>query len=214
MPQSRPSSSARRRLGSPRGYLYPGTYIELCTVIAIIAVLAAILFPVFARAREKARQVSCANNLMQVYLALTIYARDHGGRYPPTDDDLSPLYPRYLPTRDVLVCPTALLDEAAPEADSYQYKGGLFNDAPIYRGLMTDAAFRHNGGANALFADGHVKWLNEPARQAGAFGPSAWDTLGLPLPRSDYVPPEGAPPNGSESPTPSPPGAVGGGEGG
>ena len=45
------------------------TLIELLVVIAIIAILAAILFPVFARAREKARQTSCLSYLKQVALA-------------------------------------------------------------------------------------------------------------------------------------------------
>ncbi|BDI30592.1 hypothetical protein CCAX7_26430 [Capsulimonas corticalis] len=58
---------------SQRGF----TLIELLVVIAIIAVLAAILFPVFAKAREKARQVSCASNLKQIGLALLQYTQDY-----------------------------------------------------------------------------------------------------------------------------------------
>ena len=63
------------------------TLIELLVVIAIIAILAAILFPVFARAREKARQTSCLSNLKQIGLAHLMYAQDYNemflsGRYP------------------------------------------------------------------------------------------------------------------------------------
>ena len=52
------------------------TLIELLVVIAIIAILAAILFPVFARAREKARQASCTSNLKQIMLGDAMYAQD------------------------------------------------------------------------------------------------------------------------------------------
>ncbi len=53
------------------------TLIELLVVIAIIAILAAILFPVFAKAREKARQTACASNLKQLALGALMYAQDY-----------------------------------------------------------------------------------------------------------------------------------------
>ncbi|MCE5218248.1 DUF1559 domain-containing protein [bacterium] len=53
------------------------TLIELLVVIAIIAILAAILFPVFARAREKARQSACQSNLKQLGIAAQMYAQDY-----------------------------------------------------------------------------------------------------------------------------------------
>jgi general secretion pathway protein G len=65
------------------------TLIELLTVIAIIAVLAGLLFPVFMTARGKAREISCVSNLRQIGLAIRMYAQDYDELYPwavdPTD---------------------------------------------------------------------------------------------------------------------------------
>jgi prepilin-type N-terminal cleavage/methylation domain-containing protein/prepilin-type processing-associated H-X9-DG protein len=59
------------------------TLIELLVVIAIIAILAAILFPVFAKAREKARQAACQSNEKQIGLACLMYQTDYDGCFPP-----------------------------------------------------------------------------------------------------------------------------------
>lgn len=58
------------------------TLIELLVVIAIIAILAAILFPVFARAREKARQTQCASNEKQLGIAILQYIQDYDETLP------------------------------------------------------------------------------------------------------------------------------------
>jgi len=90
------------------------TLIELIVVIAIIGILVAILFPVFSRVREKARQTKCRAHLMQLITALKEYRTDNG-RYPgaPYYDDsagryyggFSELYPDYITDRDLLICP-------------------------------------------------------------------------------------------------------------
>ncbi len=59
------------------------TLIELLVVIAIIAILAAILFPVFAKAREKARAISCESNERQIGLAMLQYVQDNDEATPP-----------------------------------------------------------------------------------------------------------------------------------
>jgi len=58
------------------------TLIELLVVVAIISILASILFPVFARARENARRASCMSNLKQIGLGMMMYVQDNDERYP------------------------------------------------------------------------------------------------------------------------------------
>jgi prepilin-type N-terminal cleavage/methylation domain-containing protein/prepilin-type processing-associated H-X9-DG protein len=67
-----------RHQGILRGF----TLIEIIVVIAIICLLVAILFPVFARARENARRASCASNMKQIGLALSQYVQDYDERAP------------------------------------------------------------------------------------------------------------------------------------
>ena len=65
------------------------TLIELLVVIGIIALLAAILLPVFLAAREQGRATACASNLRQLHLAFSMYAADNSGYLPPyiTDEN-------------------------------------------------------------------------------------------------------------------------------
>lgn len=72
---------------------YAFTLIELLVVIAVIAILAALLFPVFARARDKGRQATCVSNEKQIALAAALYVQDYSDHYPlghePVDDPLT-----------------------------------------------------------------------------------------------------------------------------
>jgi prepilin-type N-terminal cleavage/methylation domain-containing protein/prepilin-type processing-associated H-X9-DG protein len=90
------------------------TLIELLVVIAIIAILAAILFPVFAKAREKARQSSCLNNVKQISLGLIQYVQDYDERFPygssiPIRDHWESLWVAmqpYIKNTQVYICPS------------------------------------------------------------------------------------------------------------
>ena len=89
------------------------TLIELLVVIAIIAILAAILFPVFAKAREKARQASCLSNVRQLMTAILSYAQDYDESLPLTPDPGAMSYlwwditvQPYIKNTQVLVCPS------------------------------------------------------------------------------------------------------------
>jgi prepilin-type N-terminal cleavage/methylation domain-containing protein len=89
------------------------TLIELLVVIAIIAILAAILFPVFAKAREKARMTACLNNQKQIVTAILMYAQDHDEMLPDKDS----VWGAISLDKGVMICPT----KGTKTANGYGY---------------------------------------------------------------------------------------------
>lgn len=149
------------------------TLVELLTVIGIIAILAALLFPVFATARGKAREITCISNLRQIGLAVKMYAQDSDELYPwavdPTDKytpgiwstfpDFMALIPSmpflhecvqpYIKSKELFHCPADtgydVEDFNGVPLDANPTSYGKFGTSYNYR---TEIAFRHAGENN------------------------------------------------------------------
>ena len=100
-----------------RYYRRAFTLVELLVVLAIIAVLTGLLFPVFGAARERSRKATCVSNLRQLYSALSLYVTDHDGLLPPYRSQLDSKRPSnpaglkaavnpYLKSNAVWFCPS------------------------------------------------------------------------------------------------------------
>lgn len=154
-----------------------------CAVLAI-PIFGAILFPVFAKAREKARQTACLANVRQISLAMLSYEQDNDQCFPPrpggvssapaagsnspypADDWRTQLLP-YVRQSEVFMCPTR------HQPDSYEFNDELYGLRleSIKGPERTLGVFEkgypsgsppppHNRGYNIGFADGHCRWVS------------------------------------------------------
>ena len=145
-----PAFARRTRCGFTPDKSAAFTLIELLVVIAIIAILSAILFPVFAQAREKARQTTCASNLKQLGLALAMYAQDNDETMMVAQADTlrwPQLLAPYTKMRAFVLCPSA--DYSRPVSGTLTYQDCIndpvgpanFND--YYYGLYPSYGYNY-----------------------------------------------------------------------
>ena len=137
------------------------TLIELLVVIAIIAILAAILFPVFAKAREKARQSSCNSNTRQIATAFLSYVQDYDEKWPlfctntgsATDyfwfSEVGP----YIKNTQIFQCPSFSTKNNPLSADA-NFSGGTANAISIgyaYNGNIANQSLGTLGSPSDIF---------------------------------------------------------------
>jgi prepilin-type N-terminal cleavage/methylation domain-containing protein/prepilin-type processing-associated H-X9-DG protein len=152
------------------------TLIELLVVIAIIAILAAILFPVFAKAREKARQTACLNNQKQITTSILMYVQDHEELFPSNET----VWGSINMDKGVLICPTygnkfpngylfnatlgdrALGDLAVPDMATVTVDG-INKTGNNTSNNVKDIDLRHSSAAIVSYADGHAELTGGPS---------------------------------------------------
>lgn len=158
------------------------TLIELLVVIAIIAILAAILFPVFAKAREKARQSTCTSNLKQIMTSLNMYGQDYDERFPSGPNWGSPdpwvLWPDmlqpYVKSLDVYVCPS---NGGQLAGKVVAYHGVNYPKFPTY--AVTDAFQTAPGVTLAEIPSPASKWFIGDSNHPNSGNAAGWFTASM-----------------------------------
>jgi prepilin-type processing-associated H-X9-DG protein len=129
-------------------------------MIAVMAMMAGMLLPALARAREEARKAVCKSNLKNIGLCVMMYAQDNDNKLP---EKLSQLYPEYVKDLSLFVCPSsgktiASADQIDTETPYVLVPGVALGGGTAV--LVYEKRGMHEGGTNVLFADGHVEWVS------------------------------------------------------
>jgi len=144
----------------------------LLCIVPILSILAGLLLPALARAREEGRRAVCREHLSQIGKAIHAYAANEG-TFPSTGipgdsaGSLALLIPNYLPSARVFRCPSSAMAETGGMAGltentcSYEYDNTVGPDSAPDRMMVWDKEGNHAGGRNVLFLDGHVSFVPE-----------------------------------------------------
>jgi prepilin-type processing-associated H-X9-DG protein len=141
--------------------------IVAAAAVPVVAIIAAILFPVFVRAREKARQASCLANVNQIGLGMAMYAADYDDHFP-LESSWRDGVQAYLKNLSIMECPSSGLGQQsydmAPDMSGVETKTvpNPQDRLLIYEhGLGQGTGGPHQGGGNVGFVDGHARWLRQ-----------------------------------------------------
>lgn len=158
--------SAPARRGTPGWLVAAIIAIVAAVLLPMILVLSAILFPVFAKSREKARQAACLSTIKQLSLACLQYASDNNNTLPNAatwQQDIQP----YLTPGFTWDCPSANRGQQSYEFNSNlsgQSLAAIADPAStpmVYDGGLGSGSGPHAGGWNIGFVDGHTRWMSQ-----------------------------------------------------